>query len=78
MADTHVIWIDSTSRLKKYGASVSGRKSTVKIEIECDEPGSLGYLLECLGEIDRDQKKSVVTVSKAKKQLFLPAPGVRS
>ncbi len=74
------IWIDKHSRLKSYKASVKGSKSVVTIEIECDEPGSLGYLLKDLGDIDRNQKlaaeraKQEQAASKKTKQLALPSP----
>lgn len=50
------IWIDQTSRLKSYAATVKGPKATVRVEIECDDPASLGYLLKELGDIQREQK----------------------
>lgn len=53
------IWIDQYSRLKAYSAVVKGPKSIVKIEIECAEPGSLGYLLEGLRDIERDQNAQI-------------------
>lgn len=70
------IWLNPKhDRLRCYSASVKGAKSVVKIEIECDEPGSLGYLLEQLREIDRDQKAAAAPKRPTKKaQLALPAP----
>lgn len=74
------IWIDKHSRLKSYKASVKGSKSVVTIEIECDEPGSLGYLLKDLGNMTADQKlaaertKQEQATAKKTKQLALPSP----
>lgn len=70
------IWLrDEHSRLKSYSASTKGSKSVVRIEIEVDEPGALGYLLLELGEIEREQK-AAEKPAKPKKQarLALPAP----
>lgn len=77
MAD---IWIDKHSRLKSYSASVKGAKSVVRIEIECDEPGSLGYLLKELGDIQREQTQREKAEKKAAakaKPLALAAPLLR-
>lgn len=78
------IWIDKFSRLKSYSATAKGGKSTVRIEIECDEPGSLGYLLTELGEIqraqDRTRKAEAKAAAEAKaraKRKALPAPLLR-
>lgn len=72
------IWIDDHSRLKSYSASVKGPKSIVKIEIECSEPASLGYLLEHLGETKRDQDKPKPRPEPGKpKRLALPAPALQ-
>lgn len=76
-----VIYLDDHSRLKAYSATAKGGKSTVRIEIECDEPGSLGYLLQELGQIQRTQdavkKAAAAAIAKAKareKLKALPAP----
>lgn len=80
MAD---IWIDQHSRLKSYSAAVKGAKSVVRIEIECDEPGSLGYLLKGLGDIQREQELKTQQEKAAKKAaanakpLALAAPLLR-
>ena len=51
------IWLNPRhDRLKSYSATAKGGRSVVKIEIDCNEPGSLGYLLSQLGEIERDQQ----------------------
>lgn len=67
-------------RLKDYSAVVKGAKGIVTIRIECSEPGSLGFLLEELGNIERQQKlaentaKEEAARAKRKKPLALPAP----
>ncbi len=67
-------------RLKEYSAVTKGAKSIVTVKIECGEPGSLGYLLESLGEIEREQlardKAARDAARKAAKKapLALPAP----
>jgi len=67
-------------RLKEYSAVVKGAKSIVTVKIECGEPGSLGFLLESLGEIEREQlardKAAKDAARKAAKTvpLALPAP----
>lgn len=75
------IWIDDRhNRLKDYSAVVKGTKSVVTIRIECAEPGSLGFLLEELGNIEREQKladkraKEEAAAAKRRKPLALPAP----
>ncbi len=75
------IWIDQRHmRLKDFSASVKRAKSTVKVEIEVSEPGSLGFLLEQLREIEHEQivadkkAKEEAAAAKRKKSLALPAP----
>lgn len=73
------IWIDQHSRLKSYRASVKGSKSVVTIEIECNDSGSLGWLLKGLGEITSEQERAAMQAKSEraaakKKQLALPAP----
>lgn len=49
------IWIDSRHMaVRKYTATATGTKAVVRIEIEVDDPGALGYLLKELGEAQRD------------------------
>ncbi|MCY1667878.1 hypothetical protein [Rhizobium sp. SL86] len=70
-------------RLKDYSAVVKGGKSVVTIKIECAEPGSLGFLLECLAEIQREQvaaekaAKEAARKPKRETRLALPAPLLR-
>ena len=76
-----IIYINEKhDRLKDYSAVVKGAKGVVTIRIECNEPGSLGFLLEELGNIERAQKlaaqraKEEAAAAKRKKPLALPAP----
>lgn len=75
------IWIDQRHmRLKDFSASVKRAKSTVKIEIEVSQPGSLGFLLEQLREIEREQiaaeqkAKEWAAAAKRRKPPALPTP----
>lgn len=53
----NTIWLERPHvRLKGYSASTKGTKSSVRIELECLDPNSLGYLLRNLAEIERSQK----------------------
>ena len=61
------IWIDHHSRLKSYSATTRGRKSVVRIEVECGEPSSLGFLLEECGNIQRRQDEDAIAAKKALK-----------
>jgi len=58
------IWLDKNCRLVGYGATTKGAKSRVKIEIECPDGYSLGYLLDGLRRIDDEQRAA----AKAEKQ----------
>ncbi|MBB4122942.1 hypothetical protein [Martelella radicis] len=51
-----MIYLGEHARLKKYGATTTGRKSVVRIEVEVGEPGALGFMLDELGRIEADQK----------------------
>lgn len=56
-----MIWIDARHMaIKKYSATASGAKATVRVEIEVSEPGALGYFLKELGEakaeVERERK----------------------
>ena len=64
------IYLGAHARLKAYSASVKGVKSIIRVEIECSDPGELGYLLEGLGEIDRKQR--LAAKQAAAKRLRLP------
>lgn len=59
---------DEKLRLKSFGAVVKGAKATVRIEIETDDMGSLGWALRELGEVQQAQR------AKPAKRLALPAP----
>jgi len=52
-----MIYIGEYARLKKYGATTTGRKSVVRIEVEVSEPGALGFMLDELGRVEADQKR---------------------
>lgn len=58
------IWLDENCRLASYGATTKGAKSRVRIEIECPDGYSLGYLLDGLRQIDDEQRAA----AKAEKQ----------
>jgi len=64
-------------RLKSFGATSRGEKSTLRIELETTDPYELGYALTSLAEVQKGQrapqrppspKKNVAT------RLALPAP----
>ncbi len=71
---------DGHDRLKEYSAVTKGAKSIVTVKIECGEPGSLGFLLESLGDIEREQlarekaAKDAARKTAKKAPLALPAP----
>jgi hypothetical protein len=49
------LWIDHRHMwIKKYSAAATGPKAIVKLEIEVSQPGSLGYLLENIAEVQRE------------------------
>lgn len=64
------IWLDENCRLASYGATTKGAKSRVRIEIECPDGYSLGYLLDGLRRIDDAQRAA----AKAEKQPATKAP----
>tara|TARA_R110002020_G_scaffold15555_36_gene55456 strand:- start:1330 stop:1587 length:258 start_codon:yes stop_codon:yes gene_type:complete len=46
------LWLsDECTVLKSYGATVRGPKAIVRIELEVNDPGALGFLLEDLGRV---------------------------
>ncbi|WP_374631787.1 hypothetical protein [Ferrovibrio sp.] len=58
MSDSHrsIYWRDNDARLKTYKAETRARGgAVVKIELEVSDPCRLGYLLQELAEIKRDQ-----------------------
>lgn len=65
---------DSKLRLKSFSASARGGKSTIKIEVETDDPFELGYTLKSLAEVQKGQRAKPKPKAKAK-PLALPAPG---
>lgn len=73
------LYLNDHMRLKSYSASTKGSKSLVRIDIEVNDPGRLGFLLEDLGNIEREQAAKAKAEKEAarkppKKQLALPAP----
>lgn len=60
-------------RLKSYGSVTKGEKSTLRIEIEVDDPRELGYLLRNLQQLAQAQKAMAKPARRAK-LLALPPP----
>ncbi|WEO73804.1 hypothetical protein [Agrobacterium vitis] len=75
-----MIYLSEASRLKKYSAAVTGSQAVVKIEVAVSDHGSLGFLLDELSKIEKDQavrdkaKKLAERQSKASKPLAISAP----
>lgn len=74
------LYLNDHMRLKSYSASTKGAKSLVRIDIEVNDPGRLGFLLEDLGRIEQEQtakakaEKEAARKASKKSQLALPAP----
>lgn len=74
------LYLNDHMRLKSYSASTKGAKSLVRIDIEVNDPGRLGFLLEDLGRIEREQaakakaEKEAVRKASKNSRLALPAP----
>jgi hypothetical protein len=69
------IWLDGNCRLVGYGASVKGPKSRVKIEVECLDGSSLGFLLDGLRQIEEAQRAAAAVERPApRKTKRLPKP----
>lgn len=73
------LYLNDHMRLKSYSASTKGAKSLVRIDIEVNDPGRLGFLLEDLGRIEQEQAAKVKAEKEAarkssKKPLMLPPP----
>lgn len=51
------IYLDERCTLRKFTASASGARSTVRLEIECSDGLSLGYLLDDLRRVMERQKQ---------------------
>ena len=47
------IWLDENTKLKSYSAGTKGVKSIVRIELEINEPESLGYVLRNLADVQK-------------------------
>lgn len=74
------LWIDSRHmRIRKYTVAGTGPKAVVRVEIEVSDPGSLGYLLETIGEAQREADAArTKTKQKPTKPLALPYYGSES
>lgn len=69
------LWIDHRHmRIRKYTVAGTGPKAVVRVEIEVSHPSSLGYLLETIGEAQReaDAARSNKAKQKPAKPLALP------
>lgn len=51
------IYLDERCTLRKFSASANGTRSTVRLEIECSDGLSLGYLLDELKRVVERQKE---------------------
>lgn len=60
-------------RLKSFGHTSRGGKSTIKIEVETDDPFELGYAIQSLAEVQKGQRAKPKPQPKAK-PLALPKP----
>lgn len=60
----------SKLRIKSFSSSSRGGKSTIKIEVETEDPFELGYALQKLSEVQKGQR----TKPPARKPLALPKP----
>ncbi|SOC26958.1 hypothetical protein [Stappia indica] len=71
------LWIDHRHmRIRKYSAAATGPKAVVRVEIEVSEPGSLGYLLANIGEVQREVEAARTKAKqKPAKPLALPYYG---
>lgn len=72
------IWLDHRCmKIRSFGSSTKGTRGVVKIEIEVNEPSSLGYLLKELGEANREIERARAASAEAarqeKKRLSLPS-----
>lgn len=72
------LWIDHRHmRIRKYTVAGTGPKAVVRVEIEVSHPSSLGYLLETIGEAQREAEaaRSKKAKQKPAKPLALPYYG---
>ncbi|ABS69735.1 hypothetical protein Xaut_4514 [Xanthobacter versatilis] len=71
-------WRADEARLKTYAAATRAKGgAVVKIEIEVLDPSRLGYILQELAEIQRDQDaaaKAAVKPARAEAKKLAPAP----
>lgn len=68
---------DESLRLKSFGATSRGGKSTIRIELETTDPYDLGYALSKLSEVQKAQRAPKPTAAPKKDapaRLALPAP----
>ncbi|MGD9862556.1 MAG: hypothetical protein AB7S99_05020 [Pseudodonghicola sp.] len=67
---------DDRLRLKSFGATSKGAKSTIRIELETEDAFELGYALQSLAQVQEGQKPPKPTPKRQTKakQLALPAP----
>ena len=64
---------DAKLRLKSFSVSSRGVKTTIRIEVEVDDPFELGYALQSLAEVQKSQRTKPAPEPKAK-PLALPKP----
>lgn len=71
------LWIDSRHmRIRKYTVAGTGPKAVVRVEIEVSHPSSLEYLLETIGEAQREADAARTKAKqKPAKPLALPYYG---
>lgn len=69
---------DNHQRIKSYSATVKGKISVLKIEVEYSDPDEFHWALRNLGQIEAAQKAAKVAKAKALKapveRLKLPPP----
>lgn len=65
---------DEHTRLKSYSATVKGRVSVIKVEVECSDLDQFGWFLRSLEQIEAAQKAKLKSAKAPIRQLALPAP----
>lgn len=65
---------DAKLRLKSFGATSKGARSTIRIELETEDAYELGYALQSLDQVQQEQK-SVKPQTKAKQVTLSALPG---
>lgn len=71
---TGIYWSEGEARIKKYGATTSGTKTVIRVEIETTDHFAAGSILSSIGRAHAEQTAPTKPVRRSTKRTSIAAP----